>query len=345
TSGAPEVAPGVLHRVRDVMSGRLDPAPDVPVDPGPTRRYLDGVEGLRLMYLDRLTEAADTQRGLLGTATAEDDLVGVRVHATVLAEVLLYAGQQDEAWEVATRAVVLPTPAAGADGGLARAFHRRGLRVGAMLAATRGDRGLADALARGVTAAEADEGALDPVAPVAAVLELTEPDDEVAAVGRLWRAGEHLLSRGLVPSALHSWSYAARPYGPGRVRRLRAAFDAAPVPLLERHVRWQEALVHDPDADPAAFGVPAAALHVGHRPADRSTAADAGPSALTVREQEVAALAGRGMSNRAIAHELGLSVRTVENHVSRGLHKLGLHSRSDLIREPVLVPRTPTVAG
>ena len=51
---------------------------------------------------------------------------------------------------------------------------------------------------------------------------------------------------------------------------------------------------------------------------------------LTRRETEVAALAARGLTNRAIAAQLFLSIRTVEVHVDHILTKLGFHSRAKL---------------
>ncbi len=51
---------------------------------------------------------------------------------------------------------------------------------------------------------------------------------------------------------------------------------------------------------------------------------------LTGREQEVATLVARGLSNREIAGRLFLSVRTVEVHVDRILTKLGFASRTKL---------------
>lgn len=51
---------------------------------------------------------------------------------------------------------------------------------------------------------------------------------------------------------------------------------------------------------------------------------------LSPREQEVAELAGAGLSNREIAATLHLSPRTVEQHVARALKKLGAVSRLDL---------------
>ena len=52
--------------------------------------------------------------------------------------------------------------------------------------------------------------------------------------------------------------------------------------------------------------------------------------ALTRRETEVAALVARGLTNRDIAAQLFLSVRTVEVHVDHILTKLGFHTRTQL---------------
>ncbi|WP_198351566.1 LuxR C-terminal-related transcriptional regulator [Streptomyces typhae] len=54
------------------------------------------------------------------------------------------------------------------------------------------------------------------------------------------------------------------------------------------------------------------------------------PEALTTREVEIASLAATGLSDRAISDRLGLSVRTVESHLTRIYRKLGVHSRRDL---------------
>ncbi len=49
---------------------------------------------------------------------------------------------------------------------------------------------------------------------------------------------------------------------------------------------------------------------------------------LTQREEEIAELVARGLSNRQISTELGISERTAGNHVARILRKLGLRSRA-----------------
>ncbi|MEU1205278.1 LuxR C-terminal-related transcriptional regulator [Nocardia sp. NPDC005825] len=51
---------------------------------------------------------------------------------------------------------------------------------------------------------------------------------------------------------------------------------------------------------------------------------------LTRRERGIVALAAQGMSNRDIAERLFISIRTVENHLQRSYHKLGIHSRHEL---------------
>ena len=52
--------------------------------------------------------------------------------------------------------------------------------------------------------------------------------------------------------------------------------------------------------------------------------------ALTVREQQVAALAKSGLSNKGIAKGLGLSEGTVKQHLHKVFQKLGIKIRSAL---------------
>lgn len=58
---------------------------------------------------------------------------------------------------------------------------------------------------------------------------------------------------------------------------------------------------------------------------------DLTPSPLSRREREIATLAAHGMTNRKIAEQLYLSVRTVETHLSRIYTKLNLSGRAGLI--------------
>ena len=58
---------------------------------------------------------------------------------------------------------------------------------------------------------------------------------------------------------------------------------------------------------------------------------DTGHPRLTAREQEVVGLVARGRSNKAIAHQLGISPRTVEGHLNHVFEKVGSTSRTELV--------------
>lgn len=60
--------------------------------------------------------------------------------------------------------------------------------------------------------------------------------------------------------------------------------------------------------------------------------ADRRPETLSDRETEVLRLIAHGYSNKEIAARLGVSVKTIETYKSRGMEKLELRSRVDLVR-------------
>ena len=60
--------------------------------------------------------------------------------------------------------------------------------------------------------------------------------------------------------------------------------------------------------------------------------------ALTPREREISSLAAAGSPSRAIAARLGISERTVNNHLQRAYEKLGVSSRSELASALALPP-------
>lgn len=62
-----------------------------------------------------------------------------------------------------------------------------------------------------------------------------------------------------------------------------------------------------------------------------SRVASVGPK-LTWRERETVELVAEGLSNKAIAARLGVSVRTVEGHLNHVFTKLGVESRTELVR-------------
>ena len=61
-------------------------------------------------------------------------------------------------------------------------------------------------------------------------------------------------------------------------------------------------------------------------------AADPSLDLLSTREREVLRYIARGYAYKEVAHELGISIKTVETHVSAVLRKLQLSSRYELTR-------------
>jgi DNA-binding NarL/FixJ family response regulator len=117
-------------------------------------------------------------------------------------------------------------------------------------------------------------------------------------------------------------------------------------------------LLKDAGADEVADAVRAA--HAGEMRLDPAVSRllaerlrRAGPGAqpcepLTARELDVLGLVGRGLSNKEIAADLGITERTARTHVSNILGKLGLASRTQAALYAVeheLVPKTGTPTG
>jgi len=61
--------------------------------------------------------------------------------------------------------------------------------------------------------------------------------------------------------------------------------------------------------------------------------AGAGWSVLTARERDVIAPVAEGKSNKVIAIDLGISMRTVEAHRARIFYKMGVRNAVQLARE------------
>ena len=101
--------------------------------------------------------------------------------------------------------------------------------------------------------------------------------------------------------------------------------------MLAEHPERLGYLLKDRVTDPDEF------VHTLHRVAAGGTALDAqvvarllakddgGPlKALTEREREALQLVGQGLSNPAIAEQLGITLRSTEKHISSVFSKLGL---------------------
>ncbi|HEX7302700.1 ATP-binding protein [Lentzea sp.] len=74
----------------------------------------------------------------------------------------------------------------------------------------------------------------------------------------------------------------------------------------------------------------AIAFAIGEEQGERARPAEAEPTPLTRREQQVADLIAGGLSNKEIAARLVIARRTAEGHVERILQKLGFSSRAQI---------------
>jgi len=79
-----------------------------------------------------------------------------------------------------------------------------------------------------------------------------------------------------------------------------------------------------------SFFSPPAARHLAE--AVQEDARDGGPELLTARERDVLLRVARGRTNREMAAELGISVRTVEAHRDSLMRKLRIHTVAGLTR-------------
>jgi two-component system response regulator FixJ len=71
-------------------------------------------------------------------------------------------------------------------------------------------------------------------------------------------------------------------------------------------------------------------------PADSHLKNNESLSKLTQRETQIAHLLVEGLANKAVAHKLGISVRTVETHRARLMSKLSIRSLSELVKLVIL---------
>ena len=110
----------------------------------------------------------------------------------------------------------------------------------------------------------------------------------------------------------------------GDVAAARQAFLANAIDFIEKPF--------DSDQLLSAIETALAGLRTGA--SAKETAPKVRPAAgqLSAREREVMALMVKGLHNRRIAEELGISPRTVEVHKARVMEKLGVSNLVDLVR-------------
>ena len=234
-----------------------------------------------------------------------------------------------------------------------------GLRQSAArLALAEGDFARAGALAREAGALRAAEGRVNPArtpwrsTAALALAHSGRRDEAVALAGEELALAERFGAPVPIATALHA-SAVAEPDLDQRVvlcERALALCSLTPTALvaarvrvtlghalrtLGRRVEARDSLLPalaDADAGGAALLARDAQRELvatGLRP---RRAATTGAAALTPRQRQVCELAAQGKSNREIAHELFLSIKTVETHLALCFQKLGVAARGELGR-------------
>lgn len=334
-AGRPDLALTICEDERHAAAERGGPPVQEEI-----RQYLAAIQGECLSMLGRLDEAERHERALLSEAYDAYDGFGIRVHAAVLSEVLAFAGEREGAWRVLSTALRL-----GPVGPIETTFYRRGLSLGAILQAEVGNFDLAQGLLRELAKTpKVYRPLLRSLRVIGGIAVAVSLGDRASAAEIAWQAGQAYAAAGLRQPALLAWAFCPPPLTRERAATVREVREGAVLPLLDPYLDLQLALAEG-DEEAAAAALPrveptaartltAAARELlgldGGPDLPGAPVATAADEPLTDREREVAALGREGLSNRDIAVRLGLSVRTVENHMSRALHKLGYRSRGQL---------------
>ena len=214
---------------------------------------------------------------------------------------LRLAQEKIGAAEAAIRRIAAETSEAGRRAGLLPAFVEIMLAVGDVDAARDACAEL-DAVAEG-----REDGVLGAMAAQArGTVELASGNTE-AALGALRRAGQ-------------VWQQLGAPYEQARARML--------VGRACRALGDEDAASLELEAARAAFSELGAAVDLAHLDRVTSGASATNAHGLTDRELEVLRHLAAGVTNKEIAAELVLSVRTVDRHVSNIFVKLGVSSRA-----------------
>lgn len=160
---------------------------------------------------------------------------------------------------------------------------------------------------------------VEQLAPDVLVLDVRLPKVDGIEVARRLR-GRHERIRILVVSAYNLVEYVVSMMEAGADGYIMKT--ASPSQLVDAVKRVHEdECVLDPEIS----------LIIARQWAGKQVIGDVPAEPLTRRERRVLQLATQGLANRAIAAELGLSIRTVQRHFSNIYGKLGVSSRMQVI--------------
>jgi DNA-binding winged helix-turn-helix (wHTH) protein/tetratricopeptide (TPR) repeat protein len=347
---------GLAGEALEVLDRALDASMKVNRNARSMRLQIIAARSRPLMMLGRLVEAEAVLREAMDAGAEASDPLSEGLNALALGGLLPFTGRAAESMALARRAIDLLAPR-----GYRMPVRWAWLSFGFGASIARDPaaaRSALDALSH-LPIATMTDGVEPLVAAAVARLEF----DRERAVAVLREGATTCLGRELVLEeavALHDLARAGEGMDP-RLHELAAVTggmvetfavhgraidrdDAADLAnAAERfaaHGAWPfaaEAAARAAEAA-AASGSPALARRHRARFDELAARCDRGvvvppiviPEPLTVREREIAEMAARGWTNPSIAQHLDLSVRTVDNHLSRTFEKLGVGGRNDL---------------
>ena len=295
-------------------------------------------------------EASTWAADCLTRACQELSMPLLRSASLGLARSLWFRGESENAWRA-----ILPGLRLGPSGPF-DPTHSHILTLGSTLQHELGNPDVAAVLAADVRNQIGTGGApYEGVRAIAATDVSMSSDD-----GGLWSVGRRLLDRGSTVPAIHAWLL-TRNATADQLEELRSAAEGISSALMLQLALAKQVLGIGGDLDiirvlsepaiplpfsyanAASIAVARARSSQGLAPAateedtsavrgatHRNLSDEGSAGELSSREREVASLASRGLSNKQIASQLSISVRTVENHMYRLLRKLGLNGRNEL---------------
>ncbi len=328
-------------------------------------RIRRGWLGLERVLHGRFAEGVDWALRAMVESEEEIELGEIRSHAYVAALGLMYDGRLSEMEALLEPVLTLtgPTP-------LHLDYEVGLLTLTALAAGWRGRMDFARSLAAQADASSHVAGPFPAMAGHASALFADGPEPAAADVEALWRVIDERLEMGYVVAAVTEAASAVEVLpDPRRCAAVAARAQQTQSPLLRAVGRYVDAAGR---ADPDALGACVAELQtigarlhavraavtralVVRRRGDIDAAARLAEEAwglaastglgypglftrlgravgLSQREREIAELLANGRGPQEIAAELGLSVRTVENHLFASYRKVGVEKREDLLR-------------
>jgi DNA-binding CsgD family transcriptional regulator len=320
--------------------------------------HLAALRGDALLFAGRMADAERWARANLRSATERLNGFGIRMAARGLANALFVLGDLDGAGDAVGAGLGL-----GRSGPLVSAFDERLIAIGAAVHARQGRPEMAKVLLEELERGDhAYRPTLDMNGPwVRCEIAVATGTDVPQAVEALWARGAALREEGSLLGTLMAWTMIPVPLSDDRAAALAEVWAQVDAPMLraltdvhltlphgtpEQILRSLAPLRNEQPIIAAAVAVAEERARAAGEQIDAARAELLGgalgrtlwsrgnrgarPEPLSDREREIVLLARGGLSNREIASQLFVSVRTVESHLYRAMRKLDIGSRAEL---------------